>query len=532
MAGRTPKKIHANPGDHAVAFINKLWIQPSGQKLQQFKLLDWQETIVRDLFGTINTETGRRQFTDAIIAMAKKNGKSGLVAAILVYALFIGFPAGSELYSIAASKEQAAILYKEAVNIIEHTSDLASRCHYSDQYKRISVRKGKTKGSVYEALSSEKDTVHGKKPSLLLIDEAALVEADLWLALEQSMSTQQEPLTIAISHATSLNREHIYQQKLVTARKVRDGSLNIPTLYVALWELPIDKEWRDESLWQLANPSLGTLKSLDSMRRTFQQALRSPSFSTRFRQWDLNQFTESDDTWLFQADWDACQSPETRDALLERFKGRPAFISADLSSTEDLTALCLLFPPQGTETGPTAFFQFFHPKDGHEQRSEKDGVNYAVWSEQGHIVLTPGKTVDYEAVRRQVNEWRELFRIIQFGYDKRFAADLVKRLSEQDGVDCVDIGQGFVHLTSPSKAVETNVLNHTLQHDGNPIAAWNVGNCSVERGHADEIFPSKKRSNGRIDGVAALVMAQYCNERNPNVGGTNYFDDPNASIYL
>lgn len=532
---RKPKKIHADLGEYAVQFINRLHIQPSGQPLQQFRLLPWQEQIVRDLFGTLNPKTGRRRFTDAIIAMAKKNGKSGLVAAILVFALFVGFPAGAEIYSIAASKDQAAILYKEAVNIIEHTADFASRCHCSDQFKRIEVRKGKTKGTVFEALSAEKDTVHGKKPSLLLVDEAALVDADLWLALEQSMSTQPEPLQIAISHATALNREHVYQQKLATARRVRDGELNIPTLYVAIWELTPEDDWRDESNWSKANPSLGTIKSLDVMRRTFQQALRSPSFSTRFRQWDLNCFTESDDTWLFQTDWEGERGCRTApyDVLFERLKGRPCMVGADLSSVEDLTALCALFPPYGDEEGPTAIFAFFHPKDGQEARSEKDGVNYAVWEEQGHITLTPGRTVDYRAVRRTVNAWKEQFRVIQFGYDRRFAADLVRQLSEDDGIDCVDVGQGFIHLTSPSKAVETQVLNHVLTHDGNPIAAWNVGNCSVERGHADEICPSKKRSNGRIDGVAALVMAQYCLERNPDIGNdpTDYFLRDDAAIY-
>jgi phage terminase large subunit-like protein len=527
-------------GERCVAFINRLWLIPSGQKLQQFKLRPWQEHMVRELFGTINPETNKRQFTDALWTMAKKNGKSGLVAAIVVYCLFAGFPAGSEIYSIAASKEQAAILYREVVNFITNTADFASRCHCSDQYKRISIRKGKTRGTVYEALSAEKSTAHGKKPSLLLIDEAAYVDADLWLTLEGSMGTQPEPLTIAISHATTLNREHIYQQRLSVARKVRDSrlpggsaALNIPTLHVAIWELPLEMDWKDESLWHLANPALGDLKSLASMRKGFEMASRLPSESTKFRTEQLNQFTESDETWLFDKDVTACAMSDDPKAVLERFKERPAFVGLDLSSVEDLTCACLLFPPKGDEAGPTAFFAFFHPREGHEQRSEKDGVNYGVWAEQGYIELTDGRTVDYEAVRRRINAWSADFRIIQVGYDKRFAADLIKRLSEIDGFDCVDIGQGFAHLTSPSQAIEKQVLNHTLRHDSNPILAWNFANCCVQRGHGDEIFPSKMRSNGRIDGVVALVMAQYCNERNPNVGvdPTDWFLHPDASIY-
>jgi phage terminase large subunit-like protein len=528
-----PKKLFTDEGERAIGFIEQLWIQPSGQKLQRFKLLDWQKTVIRDVFGTINTATGLRRFTEAIVAMGKKNGKSGLLSALIVYALFVGFPAGSEIYSIAASKDQAAILWKESVNIITNTPGLRDRVHSSFQFKTIEVRKGKTKGSKYEALSAEKDTVHGKKPAFLIVDEAALVDADLWLALEQSMSTQPEPLQFAISHATSLNREHIYQQKLVTARKVKAGSINIEHLYVALWELPLNEDWRDEKNWYKANPSLGTIKSLEAMRRTFQQAIRTPAFATRFRQWDLNQFTESDETWLFDKDVNACAMPDDPKAVLERFKGRPCFVGLDLSSVEDLTCACLFFPKQGQEKGPTAFFAFFHPKDGHEQRSEKDAVNYGVWSEQGFITLTDGRTVDYEVVRSVIKKWSEDYRVIQIGYDKRFAADLIKRLSEIDGFDCVDIGQGFAHLTSPSQAVEKEVLNHTLQHDNNPILLWNFANCCVARGHGDEIFPSKMRSNGRIDGVLALVMAQYCLERNPDIpDGSSVYDDPNIAYYL
>src|SRR5262245_26388458 len=122
MTARSYKKLFTDEGERAVSFINKLWFIPSGQKLQQFKLRPWQEGMVRELFGTIDPATQKRQFTDALWTMAKKNGKSGLVAAIIVFCLFAGFPAGSEIYSIAASKEQAAILYYEVVNFINNTA--------------------------------------------------------------------------------------------------------------------------------------------------------------------------------------------------------------------------------------------------------------------------------------------------------------------------------------------------------------------------------------------------------------------------
>jgi len=215
----------------------------------------------------------------------------------------------------------------------------------------------------------------------------------------------------------------------------------------------------------------------------------------------------------------------TRLDFRRALKGRRAYVGMDLSSTKDLTALVAVFPD---DESFDVLCAFFCPKDQILERSTRDRVPYDEWARRDWVnskilEATDGNVVDYEAVRQRLKDWSAEFDLRQIAYDPWNATDLVNRLKEQDGFDCVPMRQGFATLSAPTKSLEKAILSTRLRHDGHPVLRWCVSNVSVESDPTGNIKISKKVSTERIDGVAALVMAMDLMDRN-NVQRPQSFD--------
>lgn len=185
-------------------------------------------------------------------------------------------------------------------------------------------------------------------------------------------------------------------------------------------------------------------------------------------------------------------------------RGRRCYVGMDLSSTKDLTALVAVFPD---DDGFDVLAQFFVPHDSILERARRDRVPYDQWVRDGFLDATSGNVVDYEAVRKTLQDWAAEFDVREIAFDPWNATDLVTRLQEQDGFTCVPMRQGFSSLSAPTKALEKAILSKTLRHDGHPVLRWNLSNVSVESDPVGNLKLSKKVSTERIDGAAALVMA-------------------------
>jgi phage terminase large subunit-like protein len=209
----------------------------------------------------------------------------------------------------------------------------------------------------------------------------------------------------------------------------------------------------------------------------------------------------------------------TRAEYRSALKGRRCYVGMDLSSTKDLTALVAVFPD---DDGFDVLPAFFVPTNSIRERSTRDRVPYDQWVREGHIIATPGNVVDYEAVRKVLQEWDAEFDLREIAYDPWNATDLVTRLSEQDGFTCVPLRQGFASLSAPTKALEKAVLGRTLRHDGHPVLRWNISNVAVEQDATGNLKLSKKVSTERIDGAAALVMAVDRMDRNNSTKAPSY----------
>jgi len=482
-----------------VRLINQLCHTKGPFAGKPFRLRPWQEHgIIRPLFRT-NPATGKRQYRTCLLMMPRKNGKTELAAALAIDGLLFDNEMGAEVYSAAADRDQAALCFNVAAQMIRAEPELAAACDIVDSQKRIVHRKS---GSVYRAISAESYSKHGFNSSRILFDELhAQPTRELWDVLASSTGARDNPLVIAISTA-GYDRHSILWELYQHARRVQlDPSID-PTFLSVIYEAPADADWRDEAVWKKANPALGDFRSIEEMRAACARAQEIPAQEQAFRRLYLNQWTESDVRWLAMAAWDACQVPIDRAALA----GRRCYVGLDLSTTTDLTALVAVFP-DADGAGFTVLPQFFCPADRIPTRVTRDRVPYDEWARRGHLVATPGPTVDYERVRALLHEWDEAFDLRMVAFDPWNATDLVSRLENVDGFACVKMRQGKASLSAPSKALEKAVLERTIHHDGHPVLRWNVANVTVDTDHAGNIQPSKAKSTERIDGVSALVMA-------------------------
>jgi phage terminase large subunit-like protein len=483
--------------ERAVAFVNNLTHTKGPFARQAFNLRPWQQKIVRSLFKT--GRHGRRQYRTCLLMLPRKNGKTELAAALALYGLLADGEIGAEVYSAAADKDQASLVFNVAADMVRNDPELLGQCEIVDSQKRIVHRKS---GSVYRAISSEAYSKHGFNCSMLVYDELhAAPNRELWDVLTTSQGARAQPLTLAISTA-GYDRHSILYELYQHACNVRDGVVDDPTFLPLLFEAAKDVDWLDENVWHKANPALGDFRSLEEMQIAATRAKAIPAQENTFRRLYLNQWTEQADRWISMGLWDACQQPiDWND-----YRKRKCYVGMDLSSTHDLTAIVAVFP-DANGGGFAVLPEFFVPKVTLAERVKRDRVPYDLWAEQNFLTVTNGDWVDYEAVRAKLHEWRERFDVREISFDRWNATDLVTRLKDTDGFNCLPMGQGYGSLNAPTKALEKSILSQECRHDGHPVLRWNMTNAAVEADAYGNMKLSKKVSTERIDGASALVNA-------------------------
>jgi phage terminase large subunit-like protein len=490
-------QVHAR---RAIRLINNLTHTKGVFAGQPFALRPWQRRLLERLFRT--GLDGRRVYRQCLLMLPRKNGKTELAAALALYFLLFDGEMGAEVYSAAADKDQAALVFHVAAQMIRNDPELLAQCELVDSQKRIVHR---ASGSFYRAISAEAYSKHGFNASAVIYDELhAAPNRELWDVLTTSQGARRHPMTLAISTA-GYDRHSILWELYTHARKVQESPAIDPTFLPLLYDAPIEADWTDERVWHKANPALGDFRSLEEMRMACARAKEIPAQENTFRRLYLNQWTEQASRWIALAAWDACAVPAFDRA---RLRGRRCYVGMDLSSTRDLTAIVALFPD---EEGPgfDVLAQFFVPADNMAERVRRDRVPYDQWARDGWLVATPGNVVDYEYVRQTLRAWGTEFDVREIAFDPWNARDLVTRLQEQDGFALVEIRQGYATLSAPTKSLEAAILSRTLRHDGHPVLRWNISNIAVESDPAGNLKLSKKVSTERIDGASALVMALH-----------------------
>ena len=489
-----PAGVRETMADRKVRLINQLTHTKGRWAGQPFNLRSWQEALIRRLFVT--NDAGERIIRQMLLTIGRKNGKSELAAALVIDGLLWDHEPGAEVISAAGDREQAAIVFHIAAAMIRNDPRLLAVCDIHDSHKRILHR---ASGSVYRAISAEGYTKHGYNASRIIYDELHVApNRELWDVLTSSVGARDQPLTIAISTA-GYDRHSIFWEVYSHAKQVLEDPTRDPAFLAVLYEAPIDADWTQEDVWRLANPALGDFRSLEELRAACTRARQIPAQENTFRRLYLNQWTEQSSRWLQLAAWDACA------ALPAPLARRCVYAGLDLSSTTDLTALVGVFPDESG--GYDVKAEFFMPAGRVHDRTTRDRVPYDQWIRDGWITATEGERLNYEHVRRRLLEWRESYDLRELAFDPWNADQFSGQLDEIDGFVCVPIKQTFFALSEPTKALEADIFERRIRHDGNPVLRWCVQNVAIETDAAGNVKPSKAKSTERIDGVVALVMA-------------------------
>lgn len=463
-----------------------------------FDLLPWQEhEIIRPLFGTVKAN-GKRQYKTCYVEIPKKNGKSELAAGIALLMLFADQEPGAEVFSAAADKLQASIVFNVAAQMVRQNATLKKSCKIVDSVKRIAVAKT---DSFYRVLSAEAYTKHGLNPSAVVFDELhAQPGRDLWDILTVGSGDAREQQLIFAITTAGYDRNSICYEIHDYALKVRSGVIEDETFLPVVYSLDEDADWDSEDNWYDANPSLGTVIDIEKVREAYKKAKELPANENLFRRLRLNQWTRSETRWLPLDKWDLCAGIIDKKELI----GRQCYAGLDLASTTDIAAYVLVFPPE--EDGIYDVLPYFWiPEENMAERVRKDRVPYDQWTKQGFIEPTPGNVIDYGYIKQTIGDTAKLFDVREVAFDRWGATKLVQDIEELN-LTMVEFGQGYKSMSAPTKELMNLVMSGRLNHGGNPVLRWMCDNMVVTTDPAANIKPVKNKSTEKIDGMVALIM--------------------------
>lgn len=484
--------------DRAVTFINNLSHTKGKWAGKRFDLLSWQEQIVRDLFGIVK-EDGNRQFLTAYIEIPKKNGKSELAAAIALYLLYADNEASAEVYGAACDRNQASIVFDVAKQMVQMSRPLEKRSKIMGATKRIV---NYSNAGFYQVLSAETGTKHGLNVFGLVFDEIhAQPNRHLYDVLTKgSGDAREQPLFFIITTAGT-DRNSICYELHSKALDILNGRKKDTSFYPVVYGLSDEDDWNDEANWRRANPSLGHTIGIDRVREAYQQALDNPAEENVFKQLRLNMWTSSSVAWIPEHVYAKGNDPIQYESL----KGRSCYAGLDLSSTSDITAFVLVFPPRFEEENYIVLPYFWLPEDTLELRCRRDHVLYDVWERQGYIKTTEGNVVHYGFIEKFIEDLSEIYHIKEIAYDRWNATQMVQNL-EGMGLTMVPFGQGYKDMSPPSKELYKLMMEGKIQHGGHPVLKWMGQNVVMRQDPAGNIKPDKEKSVEKIDGIVALIM--------------------------
>ena len=502
--------------DYAVSFIECLSHTKGSWAGKPFELIDWQERIIRDLFGILKPN-GYRQFNTAYIEIPKKQGKSELAAAVALLLCCGDGEERAEVYSCAADRQQASIVFEVAADMVRMCPALNKRVKILASTKRIIYL---PTNSFYQVLSAEAYSKHGFNISGVVFDELhTQPDRKLFDVMTKgSGDARMQPLYFLITTAGTDTHSICYEthQK---AKDILEGRKIDPTFYPVIYGADESDDWTDPEVWKKANPSLGITVGIDKVQAACESAKQNPAEENSFRQLRLNQWVKQAIRWMPMDKWDACAFPND----LKELEGRVCYGGLDLSSTTDLTAFVLVFPPLDEDDKYVIIPFFWIPEDNVDLRVRRDHVPYDVWIKQGFLETTEGNVVHYGYIEHFIEKLGERFNIREIAFDRWGAVQMVQNL-EGMGFTVVPFGQGFKDMSPPTKELMKLTLEKKIAHGGHPVLRWMMDNIYIRTDPAGNIKADKEKSTEKIDGAIATIMALDRAIRCGNDDGSSVYD--------
>ena len=524
-AGRKTAQVKIRRADRAKAVIDfiELLTVPSGEgQGGRFKLREWQKRFIRDIYEP--HIGGKRAVRRAILSIARKNGKTALIAA-LVLAHLVGPEAitNGEIFSAANDREQAAQVFKVARQIVDADSELSEIIRVVPSTKTLVCY---SNGSFYRAISAEAGTKHGLNPTFVIFDELAQAKSrDLYDVLDTSMGARSEPLFVVIS-TQSNDPEHILSKLIDDALHAKD-----PTICCHLYEVPEEaKDIFDPREWKKANPALGDFRSLADLKAIADKAKRSPAEEPKFRNLYLNQRVAPVSSLISRAEWTACAGEVTFEEKEE------VYLALDMSAVVDLTALVMGSAGEVTKVRPF----IWKPEDLLDEHSNRDfgsgNKRYNEWHKAGHLLVSPGRTINPEVVALQIVKLCRAYTVLGLAYDRWRIADLLREFDrlgfeawedkggekQGTGLRLVPWGQGYKDMAPAIDALELDVINRKIVHPSNPVLTWTMANAVATMDPAGNRKLDKDKARFRIDPAVALTMMDGLKSRDAKIKKPEY----------
>jgi len=470
-----------------------------------FVLLPWQCFIVGSLFGWKN-EDGYRRFRMVYVESGKGSGKSPLAGGVGLYCLTADNEPRAEVYAAATKKDQAIILFRDAVAMVDQSPALSQRITKSGGAGKEWNLAFLQAGSFFRPISSD-DGQSGPRPHCALIDEIHEHKSNVAVEMMRAGTKGRRQALIFMITNSGHDKTSVCYDYHEYGRKVADGSIEDDSFFSFICSLDEgDDPFKDESCWKKANPSLGHTFTERYLREQVTQARGMPSKESLVRRLNFCQWVDADKHWMSSEVWSNCEE----DYDLDELEGEECYGGLDLSGTRDLTALALFFPKK-----KKLLVEFWTPKDTLADRAKTDRAPYDVWVKNGYVNATPGKAVKYGFVAERIAQLALRFDIKAIAFDQYRIKYLEPELEEADvSVPMIPHGQGYykaqdsgLWMPHSIELFEEMLDDGTITIKTNPCLRWNASSAVTEADQKENRIFAKKRSTGRIDGVVASAMA-------------------------
>lgn len=514
-------RFDVGTADRAIGFFRDVLCLNGGEhEGVPFRLQPWQAFIVGSLFGWLRAD-GNRRFRTAYIEIGKGNGKSPLAAGIGLYCLCADDEPRAEVYAAATKKDQAMILFRDAVAMVDQSPELHSRLTKTGGTQCWNLG-FPAAGSFFRAISSD-DGQSGPRPHCSLIDEVhEHPNATVINMLQAGQKGRRQPLNVEITNSGFDRTSICYQHHEYSSRVVQGIEQNDEWFaYVCgldEGEDPLNPQ-HGEACWIKANPNLGVSIQLDYLRKQVREARGMPAQASVVRRLNFCQWVDAENPWIAGPLWLATE--REFDALAILREADEVVGALDLSGTSDLTALGLVGLVDNVVTGCV---EFWTPKDTIEDRAKRDKVPYPTWVERGFLNTTPGRAVDYGFVAQRLAELQTMVPLRRVCFDP-YRIKYLERELELAGVEIelVEHPQGYYKAAAKKdergnelptlwmprsiELMEKAIVEARFHVQKNPVLTWNSASAVLEADAKNNRIFTKRKSRGRIDGIVALAMS-------------------------
>lgn len=487
--------------DHAVSFFRELLVHTKGTYARQaFIPSDWQRRdVLVPLFGTVVWEPGwnmyLRRYRELYLSTGRKNGKTELIAGIMLYLLVGDGEESAEVYGLALDKDQAALAFNAAARMVVLSPILARRLHVLRGARRVTDERT---ASFFAVEAGDAMGALGPSPHGAYIDELLTQPSrDLYDALRTGFGARAQPLLVLATTADNNPSGFAASERSWSERVAEEPDLDRARL-VVIYAAPPDADWTSEATWKLANPALGDFLDPRILRSEVTKAVNNPAAQRSFEQYRLNRQGAQAGRAVDLATWD--HAPDRTADLT----GRTCYAGLDLASTIDLASYALDFPD--AEGGHDVLWRVFTPASALAALDRRTGGKASVWAADGLLTVTEGNVIDYDAIKVALREDAETYDLREVAFDRWGATQLSTELLEE-GFPLIQTGQGFASMSGPTKELLRLVASGNYRHGSNPVARWQAANLIVRTDPSGNLKPDKAKSTDKIDSIVASIMA-------------------------